>query len=227
MKEKENIEKKQDEALGVKPRSYSFFFKILTLIFIIFSIVIVNNEYLIPLRHTYFNDDKTGTDESYKIDDHDVNAKAGKEIEFDDSIEAEVEKEKLETLASRDAERYRLYLVNVARLISKFYANIDYDKEQSYLSSSHLEYPKKVTIALTELKQYREKYLTHKSEQYQKIILEGNFIKRLANKMINIRQENPVYQSMEEAKKILQNELGIIEDYFYSQEFLKYCLNYD
>lgn len=221
MKEKENIEK--NETPAVRPMGCSFFFKILTLIFIISSIIIVDYEYLIP----YFNQDKIDADEYNQSAVHDINSKVEQKSELDDSIAAEVEKEKLETLASRDAERYRLYVAGAARLISKFYANIDYDKELSYLLSSDLEYPKKITIALEELRLHREKYLTHKAEQYTQVKLEGNFVKRLVNKMINIRQENPLYHSMEEAKKGLQNELGIIEDYFYSHEFLKYCLNYD
>jgi hypothetical protein len=224
MKEKENIEK--NETLAIKPSGYGFIFKILTLIFIISSIIIVNHEYLSPLYHSYFNEDKIAVDKSHNPDHHD-NATAEQETAIDESIEAEVEKEKLETLALRDAGRYRLYLVSVGRVISKFYASIDYDKELSYLVSSPLEYPKKVTVALEELRLHREKHLTHKTEQYQHVTLEGNFVKRLVNKMISIRQENPLYQSMEEAKKSLQTELGVIEDYFYSQEFLKYCLNYD
>ncbi len=228
MKEKIQIEKHETEMDPIKAKGYSLAFKFGAIILIISSIIIPNLDYIISNYKLLQADKKTPHIEGLDTDEH---KKEHSTIIHDlgpvGSIEEEVEREKLEEMGVKDAEFYRSYITSVGRLVSKFYANIDYEKELSYLRSSKLEYPQKVTAALDGLMSHREKYLTHKSEQYKQVTLEGNFVKRLVNKMINIRQENPLYQAMEEDHKNLRNELSIIEEYFYSEEFLKYCLNYD
>jgi len=228
MTEKKNIEKLPLEAKTRRDITASPFFKLMAVIFIISSIAIFNLENLI----SYYKEGQLESENNLKTDHHESGHIKDKipHIATDpseDTIEAEIEKEKLETMGLKDAGRYRLYLSSIAKMASKFYANIDYENSISYLTSSELEYPVKVKNALQEMKKYREKYLTHGGEQYKQITLEGNIIKRLINKIVNIRQENPLYHSMEEAKKNLYSELNIIEEYFYSEEFLKYCLNYD
>jgi hypothetical protein len=62
--------------------------------------------------------------------------------------------------------------------------------------------------------------------QYDDVKIDENIFKKLLDKIIVIKRENPLYKSMmkefDEAKK----QLEIIENYFYSNEFLKAYFNY-
>ena len=210
----------------VSHRTFSAVFKALTIMIIIASIVILNIDHMI----TYYNKSRI----QHKQEPHENSANSSditlynKDVlDFEDTIEAEVEKEKLEALEIKDIEKYRSYLVATGKLIRKLSADTDYDQEINYLLSSGLEYPDEIKDALKQLKLHREKYLSANNKQYKEVSIEGNFIKNMLGKIVSIKQVNPLYNSMAEDRDNLQGKAFMIEEYFYSPEFLKYCISYD
>ena len=163
----------------------------------------------------------------------------GKEVEYitisesEENISTEelapVQTEKTKpdnSIVVKDIEVYLLHIKTISILISKFNNNLDYKDDLSYLESS-INYPKKISDILKDLRIYRDNYLVTKNERYNQVKLQGSLLKRLLNKIVDIKAVNPTYASMEEAHKKVALQIGILEDYFYSKDFLNRYLAHD
>ena len=149
------------------------------------------------------------------------------ELDLEEYLLDEIDKEILETVKVEQIEYYRKYIVNLSLLLRKFTDYENFSKELSFLLRKTEIYPKEVAGLFDELKNFNEKYLSCKIKKYEDLNLGGGYIKKSLNKIFDIKRENPKYNNMIEESKLLKPKLKVLEGYFYSVEFLKMHLSYD
>jgi len=171
---------------------------------------------------------ETGDKEQIK-EAADAAAEKAHNIEIEDNeISAMISEDfKIQVPVQDKIEQYRMYLLHVTNLASKFLQHEDYDSEVKFLLQAKDNYPDNVAKLLKDLKDYRNEYLTLKDEEYNKLDLEGSFTNRIINKIVNIEKKNPQYEIREVEYANLKSKLDDMTVYFYSKEFLKKYLGND
>lgn len=149
------------------------------------------------------------------------------DLDLEDYLLDEIDKEILETIKIEQIKNYRKYLVNTSLLLRKFAHGENIAKETRFLISKSKNYPKEVVDLLKDLQAFNEEYLENKPSEYEDLKLCGNFFKRMLGTIFDIKKANPKYKTMIEEEKLLKIRLGKLESYFYSVEFLKAHLSYD
>ena len=124
-------------------------------------------------------------------------------------------------------EQYRVNLLSVAHLSKKFLQHEDYEKEVTFLLKKSDDYPESIVTFLKELRDYRDEHLASKDEEYTKLAIEGGFVTRMVNKIVDVEKKNPQYEIREVEYVKLKSQLDEFVAYFYSKEFLKKYLDHD
>ncbi len=207
--------------------------RIFTIFLMVMALAIVHLEYLMASKPAEPETQQPKAQEAELLEgeiqhpSQQQEVKEPEEEKIEDSISASLGALEISNNRTQEIEHYRVHLKNLSQMVTKFLSNDDYQDELTYLISHNTDYPTKVTTLLKSMKIYREKYLKTKSEEYLEVKLEGSIIERVLNRMVNIKRANPVRSSMEVDYKNIKDQIDILEDYFYSQEFLKYYLSHD
>lgn len=223
------MKKESNKATG------SVLLKFIAMLMLIVSAILVHFEYIInrtkaaPEAHVMKvhieTGDKTKVEEDAK---EDVEEKAADLAIENNEISAIISEDfKIQSSVQDKIEQYRIYLLHVMHLSSKFLQHEDYDSEVEFLLQAKDNYPNDVAKLLKSMKDYRDEYLTLKDEEYNKLDLEGSFTNRIINKIVNIEKKNPQYQIREVEYTNLKSKLYDMMMYFYSKEFLKKYLGND
>jgi hypothetical protein len=150
------------------------------------------------------------------------------EDELEDYLMDEVNKEIVQTLEVKVIKKYRLHLVHMANLSSKFLEDKDYSAELSFLLKNNSDYNNKVIQSLEKLGVFNKKYHKQNIEEYIKLENKSKgFLKRIFARIFDVMSENPEYKNMLQERENLKEDLKIIQSFIYSPEFLKKHINYD
>lgn len=149
------------------------------------------------------------------------------DIDLEDYLLDEIDKEILETIKIEQIKNYRKYIINTSLLLRKFIDREHYGKEVVFLLNRSKSYPKEVSDILVDLADFNERYLNCEIKKYEELHLGGGYFKKLVSKIFDIKRANPKYKEMQDDFAYLKPKLKNLEAYFYSVEFLKAHLSYD
>lgn len=211
------------------------FFKLFTIIIMIMALVLIYIEHIMhkfvskakPEEKAYVMNVHIENGENVPATEHNAQLDV-LEKELNDRISVEVSEDfSIKASLAEKMDHYRIELMQVTRLIEKLSRGEDYSKELEFLSQNNNIYPTEISSVFTSLADYKNKYLTSADTEYKKLSIEGNFVTKIFNKIVHIEQKNPNYEARMEEYNKLKNTTHILEDYFYSKEFLKKYLSND
>lgn len=150
------------------------------------------------------------------------------EEELEDYLMDEVNKEIVQTLEEKIIKKYRLHLVNLAKLSGKFLENKDYSNEVGFLLKNRADYSPAVVKSLERLYAYNKKYQNANIPEYVKLGKKSRgWLKKIFGSIFDVMSENPEYRTMIEERDALKEDIKNVQLFIYSPEFLKRHINYD
>jgi len=121
-------------------------------------------------------------------------------------------------------EDYVATVYSVERLITKFLQNADYSLELQKINQANL--PRDVKQVLGDMQKFAESF-PHAGDEPIKIFPKEGFLDRIVGHFVQIEKAPNVPEGRDAEHKQIAGRLSILENYFYSKQFLNETIDHD